>query len=815
MSTSAPMTFIVAIDWDNDGSFATTGDDISAYVHEVSVETGIKSDLLTDRIAQVGQCVLRLNNSDRTFSPLNSAGAYYGKLLPDRPVRVQITDGVTTWPLFRGYTQTITPEGGGRDVHGAIEGFICEIACIDEMSRIQNERIALPLQQDITAGTLIRHIINQALAAPVATNTITFTANPANNNTITIGDGTTSTALTWKTTLTGSQNEILIGSTIIDSATNLAALINRASGSGSLYSGVLTLPQLVSADRNRNLSYDTTNQDSDVLLRFNVSTKDKLAQRFYFADVAFIDQARLYLKKVGSPTGTLTVRIETDADTGPSGTLVHANATATVAESTLSTSYGLITFTFPDTAQLPLNTNLWIVLSTDRAASGTNYVAWGADGSSPSFAQGEMRSQASGVWTNESKDACFDFGANVITLSSQVRGAMGNAYTLSTTGSWATLGGATFSGGADYPTATPPDLDAGVQVFDYACDDWSTSDTNGMTALKQAVDSEHGMLWIGRDGVITFRDHNYLFLLPATAASLSIDNDHSGLSGDLSVGDTYNRVEVLYTPLTTLSNGVIATAKSVIAVPGLTGLTERYNPSQPIRVAAGDTVAKLPFADSTGNKIGALSVTLPLVATTDFTINEDPSGTSVDYTNLGFVTFSVAINGSNAEVALKNTALGPLFITKLQIRGVGLARYNQSSAVSEVDLNAGEARRTLTLNLPIASGSTFAQALADYYLDRYSTAAYRVRSITFGQQNVVNDVNLFSLDIGDLIVLTDAQSGVSDQNYVITGMSYSGITQRSTGDIVFHVFRVDDSVYGQWDSTDPTLGDWDTAKWSL
>jgi hypothetical protein len=138
------------------------------------------------------------------------------------------------------------------------------------------------------------------------------------------------------------------------------------------------------------------------------ASKGKLAQAFQLSSDKTIDKIRLYLKKIGTPTGTTTCRIETNSGSNPSGTLANANATVTVAESGLSTSYGWIEFDFATNFSLTGATTYWIVLSTDRTASSTNYVEWGADGSSPSYASGEMRAEASAAWSAESKDACFE-----------------------------------------------------------------------------------------------------------------------------------------------------------------------------------------------------------------------------------------------------------------------------------------------------------------------------------------------------------------------------------------------------------------------
>ncbi len=145
-------------------------------------------------------------------------------------------------------------------------------------------------------------------------------------------------------------------------------------------------------------------------MKVNVTTSaasllDKIAQSFTIGATKTITGARLYLRKIGSPAGTMTLRIETDSSGSPSGTLAHANATITVDEAGLSTSYADVLFSF---LSFTLNAGTyWLVLSTSRSASNTDYVVWGADSSSPTYGGGEMKSQSSSVWSAQSKDGVF------------------------------------------------------------------------------------------------------------------------------------------------------------------------------------------------------------------------------------------------------------------------------------------------------------------------------------------------------------------------------------------------------------------------
>jgi hypothetical protein len=137
------------------------------------------------------------------------------------------------------------------------------------------------------------------------------------------------------------------------------------------------------------------------------SPYDKLAQTFTLSGTETIAEVGLWLKKVGSPTGTATLRIETVSGGNPTGTLADANATGTFAESSLITSYSEKTVSFANPVSLGAGTYA-LVLSTSRGGSATDYIDWGADGSSPSYAGGEMKGYLSAAWENLSKDAIFD-----------------------------------------------------------------------------------------------------------------------------------------------------------------------------------------------------------------------------------------------------------------------------------------------------------------------------------------------------------------------------------------------------------------------
>lgn len=104
-------SYVVEIDWNGDGDFADTGEDITSYV--LGVQTMRGRDFASQLTGQsrAGQCVILLDNRDGRFSRFNSSSPLYGNLLPGRKVRVRAT-APTAATLWAGYLASIDPAAG-------------------------------------------------------------------------------------------------------------------------------------------------------------------------------------------------------------------------------------------------------------------------------------------------------------------------------------------------------------------------------------------------------------------------------------------------------------------------------------------------------------------------------------------------------------------------------------------------------------------------------------------------------------------------------------------------------------------------------
>lgn len=130
------------------------------------------------------------------------------------------------------------------------------------------------------------------------------------------------------------------------------------------------------------------------------ATTSRIGQSFRvpYTDGTF-SALELYLDKTGAP-GNLTVRIETDNGGKPSGTLVDANATATVAHTAVSTSKAFVRIDLSGFISLSANTVYWIVAKAAATVDGSNLYTWWY-----------WPSTSDGAYTKGNGSRSFDSGA--------------------------------------------------------------------------------------------------------------------------------------------------------------------------------------------------------------------------------------------------------------------------------------------------------------------------------------------------------------------------------------------------------------------
>ena len=108
---------------------------------------------------------------------------------------------------------------------------------------------------------------------------------------------------------------------------------------------------------------------------------------------------KLLLNKQGSPTGNLTIEVQTDSAGSPSGTPVTNGTSNTVAMSGLSGSYVETAFAFASAFSLSAGTTYHIVLKRSDAVSGSNYVRCLGLGSSSDYASFVGKAYNGSTWS--------------------------------------------------------------------------------------------------------------------------------------------------------------------------------------------------------------------------------------------------------------------------------------------------------------------------------------------------------------------------------------------------------------------------------
>jgi hypothetical protein len=118
----------------NDGPYVAspTWTDVSSYVFSANVNRGRANDYAN----VVGTAFVVLNNDSRLFDPWNTAGTYYGKLLPRRQIKIEGVSGATTYPVFRGYIAAFPAQFANAGKSGTVS-----LQCFDALALLAQEQM--------------------------------------------------------------------------------------------------------------------------------------------------------------------------------------------------------------------------------------------------------------------------------------------------------------------------------------------------------------------------------------------------------------------------------------------------------------------------------------------------------------------------------------------------------------------------------------------------------------------------------------------------------------------------------------------------
>lgn len=155
--------------------------------------------------------------------------------------------------------------------------------------------------------------------------------------------------------------------------------------------------------------YISSNQDGD--LELNDESVGNIGQGFVVPIQTAIHKVKIYLKKIGTPSGQLILKLEMDSSGKPSDAVMSIAENVPV--STVGSSYSLIQFDFATPVRFEPFTAYQFVLEGDSTydssfVTGVTAVQLGVDENTPSYASGNISTNTSGVWTTDAtKNAIF------------------------------------------------------------------------------------------------------------------------------------------------------------------------------------------------------------------------------------------------------------------------------------------------------------------------------------------------------------------------------------------------------------------------
>ncbi len=306
--------------------------------------------------------------------------------------------------------------------------------------------------------------------------------------------------------------------------------------------------------------------------------------------------------------------------------------------------------------------------------------------------------------------------------------------------------------------------------------------------------------------------------------ALTLDGEHYMQYSEINVDRVANYITVSYIPRSDLTAGVVAKADNAIRVPPQTGgkrWTRRKGwPGQgttPYDIGGGVTetvltpaagIHPLPYVNpANGRFMAARNIIMPERGT-DFTLNEEADGSgSFDYTvsEPQRVTLSMVESGSGLDITFTNTAIGNLYVRDFQVRGTGIVNYDAEQIIRADETSLGlYGQRMYTYRIPLDSGRIFAEAVAHYLLSRFKTPSTETDVVDLGYMDKVGAVNLFGLEIGDVIALSEDQTGISAHKLLIMGMAYDIPQGGRAPSVQLFTRRISDQTY--WILGDSTYG---------
>ena len=155
-------------------------------------------------------------------------------------------------------------------------------------------------------------------------------------------------------------------------------------------------------------TYNDVGQISASELLGSATTRSKIAQSFKVDAATSLHGVLIQIAKVAAPVDNVTITIETNSGSAPSGVILATSTIQTGAQ--IETTRGWRYFDFASMPELAGATTYWFVIQRSAAVDAVNHYSIGADTSSPGYADGEAKVLDSGgpTWSALTADLIFE-----------------------------------------------------------------------------------------------------------------------------------------------------------------------------------------------------------------------------------------------------------------------------------------------------------------------------------------------------------------------------------------------------------------------
>jgi hypothetical protein len=152
----------IYVDWNNDGDFSDTNENISGYVlagDDLNVKYGRDGERSLSAVS-AGSVELVLDNRDGRFSPDNASSPLYGMLVPGRPVKIETVHLGVTRTMFLGYIDDFELEA---DKYTGT----CKLTVLDMLNKLAGGKISTPIYPSLQTGEAV-NVVLDAIGWPSA-----------------------------------------------------------------------------------------------------------------------------------------------------------------------------------------------------------------------------------------------------------------------------------------------------------------------------------------------------------------------------------------------------------------------------------------------------------------------------------------------------------------------------------------------------------------------------------------------------------------------------------------------------------------------